>query len=530
MRDLLAMIDKRVCVGSAAVCIVFIVWAMTSPVRAGAVLNAVLSVLTTNFGWLYLGAVFFFIGFLIWIALGKSGTIKLGHDDDHPEYKTSSWFFMLFAAGMGIGLVYWSVSEPMSMYLNPPLREGRTVAAAKEALAYTFLHWGVHPWACYAVVGLILAYFQHRLGRPALFSSCFAPLWGEKNSWRAPGAIVDALAVIATVFGVSTSLGMGAMQINSGLHAVFGIPVSTGVSIIVIAVTTLLFVTSAAAGLKKGMKRLSNLNMVLVAILIAVVFLAGATVFVLNYLMESTGIYLNGFIYASLWADAFGEAPGWLGAWTVFYWAWWISWTPFVGGFIARISRGRTIREFVFGVLVFPALFSMFFIAVLGGNAIHLDLAGSTAVAEALAIDPSYSLFALLQQFPLAGVLSVVALVLIVIFFVTSADSATGVCAQMTTGGRNETSALVKVFWGLIMALVSAILLVSGGLSALQTASVIVAFPFMFVIFGMIASFVRALSDDTIAPVEWIFDENPADDVHAVLRLPGAASGSGGNP
>lgn len=496
MKNIYKDIDKKVFLIGGIICLAFIAWAALLPQAAEIVLGSILSFFSTDFGWMYLIVVSLFIVFLFWLACSKYGNIVLGKDGEKPEFSRSSWFFMLFAAGMGIGLVFWSVAEPMSHYLTPPLGEGGTTEAASEAMRYTFTHWGIHPWACYSIVGLPLAYFQFRKNKPALISSCFEPLIGEKRANGFWGSCINILAVMATVFGVATSLGMGAMQINSGLNYVFGIPYSHLASVIIIAVTTVLFIASSVSGIDKGIKILSYTNMVLVAILLLFVFFTGPTLFLLNFFTDSLGQYMQSIISTSFWTDPFGESNGWLGSWTVFYWAWWISWTPFVGGFIARISKGRTIREFIVGTLLCPAILSFIFMSIMGGSAINMDLAGIDNIASDMSSDISFALFALLENLPLTTLFSLVAIVLICIFFITSADSSTFVCAMMTARGVQNPPAGLKVFWGLAQGAVATVLLLAGGLTALQSASIAAAFPFMIVCILMIASFVKALGYD----------------------------------
>ena len=496
-------LDLRVLIPGVAVCFAFVAWCMATPEAASASMDAVMNFLSEKFGWLYLIAVFAFVVFLVGIAFSRIGKIKLGHDDEKPEYKMSSWLFMMFSAGMGIGLVFWSVGEPMSLYLEPPINEGSTIAAAQEAMSLTFMHWGITPWACYGVVGLVLAYFQYRKGRSALLGSCLA-FGGDRNSSRFDklALVVDILAVIVTIFGVSTSLGMGALQISAGLNYAFGIPNTLVTKLIVVVIATVVFVLSGAVGIGKGMKRLSTLNIGLAGVLIAAVFFSGSAVFVLDYFSESLGAYLQDFVKMSLWADAFGEAPGWLGSWTVFYWAWWISWTPFVGSFVAHISRGRTIREFIACILLAPAVISFLFITVMGGNAIALDLGGNPAIAMAMQGDISYAPFALYENLqvlagtPAVQILAAITIVLLFVFFVTSADSATLVCAQQTCNGEPNPPRKIKAVWGIVLALVSAMLLCVGGLSSLQTVSIVVAFPFIFVIGALMVSFVRVARNE----------------------------------
>ncbi|MDO4541204.1 MAG: BCCT family transporter [Bacillota bacterium] len=489
--------DKKTITASGLICLLFVAWAAFFPKTAEKVLSSILSVFSKDLGWLYLLVVFGFIIFLLYICCSRYGSIKLGQKDAKPEYSGASWFFMLFSAGMGIGLVFWSVAEPMSHYLSPPLLPGGTTAAAKDAMTRTFMHWGLHPWACYAVVGLALAYFQFNRKQPALLSSCFIPLVGEKKANGSLGVCINVLAIVATIFGVASSLGMGAMQINSGLNYVFGIPYGVIPVIIIIIVISSLFIASSVSGIDRGMKNLSNANIVVAIILITFVFIEGNTLFSLNFITESAGNYLGALIPASFWTDTFNEAPGWLGSWTVFYWAWWISWTPFVGGFIARISKGRTIREFIVGVLLCPTVFCFLFMGIMGGNAIYLDMNGVTNIAAAIDSDVSFALFALLENYPLPTFFSILTIILICAFFITSADSATLVCAMMTSKGSGDPPTAIKIFWGLILSAMAIILLLRGGLTALQSAAIAVALPFALVCLGLMASLLQALKEDS---------------------------------
>ena len=489
-------IDKTVFIVGGLICLLFVSWTIIAPTQVGNFFSMVLSVFSVDFGWLYLLAVAFFIAFLFILAFGKYGTIVLGKDSDKPEYSTFAWFFMLFAAGMGIGLVFWSVAEPMSHYLTPPYGDGSTTESASLAMRYAFTHWGIHPWATYGIIGLPLAYYQFRKNQPALLSSCVAPIIGEKRAQGVVGSMINVLAVVATVFGVATSLGLGAMQINSGLYYVFGIPYCNSVIFGIIAVTTVLFIVSSVSGIDKGIRILSDTNMVIMAILLLFVFFAGSTLFVTNFFVDSIGKYLTSLVSTSFWTDPFGESNGWLSGWTVFYWAWWLSWGPFVGGFIARISKGRTIREFVLGTLLCPMILCCIFMAIMGGNAIHLDLHGVTSIADAMNENVAYALFALLEQFPLAKVSSLLAIILIVIFFVTSADSSTFVCAMMTSKGIQNPPAALKIFWGVSEGTVAVVLLLVGGLSAIQSTAIAIAFPLLFIAFLMAAALLRSLKQE----------------------------------
>lgn len=492
-------IDWKVFGFGGGICVLFILFTLIWPNEAANVFNTLLDFFCTKFGWLYLLVVTLFVFFLIWVCISKYGKIRLGKDNEKPEYSTPSWIFMLFAAGMGIGLVFWSVAEPISHYMNPPYGTGETVDAAQTAMFYSFLHWGIHPWACFGVVGLPLAYFQFRKNKPALLSSCFIPLIGEKRAEGPIGNIINILAVFATVFGLATSLGLGVMQINSGLSYVFGIPYSIKIMLLIILITTILFITSSVSGIRRGIRILSDTNMVLAAILLIAVICCGPTLFLLNYFVQTLGNYLGGILSSSLWTDAFQTNKGWLNSWTIFYWAWWISWGPFVGGFIARISKGRTIREFVIATMVVPVLLSFIFITVMGGTAIHLELGGNHAVSTAVNENVAYALFALFQQMPWTHLLSIIAIALIMIFFITSADSSVFVCSMMTSHGMQEPPRTLRAFWGVAESSVATVLLIARGLTSLRTASIVAAFPFMIICVLMIISFTKELKRESLS-------------------------------
>lgn len=499
--SLFGRIDKSIFGFSAIIAIVFVLWGALIPEQAGKTFSAAMAFFTDNFGWSYMFFVTLFLVFCVVVAWSKYGNIKLGKDDDVPEYSTWSWFAMLFSAGMGIGLVFWSVAEPMYHYGSPPFGEGSTLDAAGVAMRYVFLHWGLHPWAIYGVVGLALAYFQFRKRLPALVSSTLHPLLGDEGIKGPVGKAVDILAVFATLFGVATSLGLGAMQINSGLNYVYNIVESTSATIVIILVMTLLFITSAVTGISKGIKFLSNINMYLAGLIMIFVLLLGPTRSVLNIFTDTMGTYLQNIVQMSFWTDPFGTNPGWVGGWTIFYWAWWIAWGPFVGAFIARISKGRTVREFILGVLFAPTLLSFIWLSIMGGTSLSLEVAGTAEIAKAVSENMATALFALLHNLPLAGLISTIAMVLIATFFITSADSATFVMGMLTSGGDLEPKAGLKIFWGVTEGAVAAVLLAAGGLGALQTASIVSAFPFMIIMILMCFSLVKAFNSEQIVPV-----------------------------
>ncbi|MCD8786096.1 glycine betaine uptake BCCT transporter [Staphylococcus gallinarum] len=449
--------------------------------------------ITEKLGWYYLILTTFIVFFCIFLIFSPIGKLKLGKPNDKPEFNTVSWFAMLFSAGMGIGLVFYGAAEPMADFASPPNADPKTTAAYTEALRSTFFHWGFHAWAIYGVVALALAYAQFRKGEAGLISRTLRPLLGNKVEGPI-GTIIDVLAVFATVVGVAVSLGMGALQINGGLNYLFGIPNNVWVQAIIIVVVTILFIMSAWSGLSKGIQYLSNLNISLGAILMIAVLIIGPTVLILNMMTSSTGSLLNSFLLNTF--DTAAQNPQkreWMSSWTLYYWGWWLSWSPFVGIFIARVSKGRSIREFIAGVLLVPALVSFVWFSVFGVLGIetgkkHPELFKMTAETQ---------LFGVFNYIPLGMVLSIIALVLIASFFITSADSATFVLGMQTTYGSLEPSNVVKVTWGIAQSLIAFVLLFAGGgdgakaLNAIQSAAIISALPFSFVVIMMMISFYK---------------------------------------
>ena len=471
------------------------VWAVAFNGNFTAVSNAIYSFITNDFGWLYLLAMLAFVLFSVAIAFSKWGDIKLGPDDSKPEYSTTSWFAMLFGAGMGVGLVFWGISEPVAHLANPiPSIEPGSEEAINFALRSAYMHWGFHPWANYCVLGLGLAYFQFRKGKPGLISSIFEPLIGEKgiNGWV--GKTIDVLAVFATVAGVVTSLGLGVMQINAGLNYLFGIPTTLVIQIIIIAVISVIYIWSAVDGISRGIKIISDANLYIAIGLITVTFLVGPKLEILNNLTNGLGQYLQNFFGDSLMINNYGDNT-WVGAWRVFYWAWWIAWAPFVGSFIARISKGRTIREFIAGVVLAPALGSILWFAIMGSLGLHLGMDGTLSVAQLadIASKPETGLFIVMGQYPLGMILCVVSLILLCTFFITSANSGTFVLAMFSSKGDLNPKNGRKVLWGVVQSLLAVGLLVAGGLKPLQTISLAAAFPFIFIMLFAGAALVKAL-------------------------------------
>jgi glycine betaine transporter len=481
---------------SLALTVCFATGGLVWPERLATVASAALGFTTKNFGWFYLLAANVFLAFCIYLIFSRHAHVRLGKDHERPEYSYASWLAMLFSAGMGIGLVFWGVAEPMFHFDVPPLglAESRTPEAARIALRYSFFHWCLHPWAIYAVIALSIAYAQFRKGESSLISSTFRPLLGKRVDGPA-GQAIDSLATLATVFGVATSLGLGALQISRGLNQLFGVDNSRTVQILIIGVVTVLFMISAITGLDKGILYLSNLNMVLAGALLLFILFAGPTVFILEAVTTVIGGYLQNVVQMSFRLTPF-SGDGWVSSWTLFYWAWWIAWAPFVGTFIARISRGRTIREFVVGVLLVPSVLCAMWFATFGGAALFTDLFQKGAIADAVKSDMTTALFVTLHQFPWGGFLGVLAGLLIVSFFVTSADSATFVLGMLTSKGNPNPTTATKLIWGVLQSTIAAALLVSGGLKGLQTASIVVALPFAVIMLLMIVALLKALQQE----------------------------------
>ncbi|RWR08103.1 BCCT family transporter [Siminovitchia fortis] len=479
---------------SAAILMVAVVFGVAAPNRFEAATSNIESLVTSGFGWYYLILVTVVVAFCLFLIFSPVGSIKLGKQDDQPEFSKPTWFAMLFSAGMGIGLVFWGAAEPISHYaINPPTADPGTDAAIKESMRFTFFHWGIHAWSVYALVGLCLAYFNFRKDRPGLISATLSPLLGKYANSRL-AMLVDIIAVVATVVGVATTLGFGAVQINGGLAYLFGIPNNFAVQLIIIVIVTALFVMSAWSGLSKGIKYLSNTNMILAVILTALVFILGPSLLILNLFTDTIGTYVQNII-----AMSFRIAPldpghrEWINSWTIFYWAWWISWSPFVGLFIARVSKGRTIREFMIGVLLLPVIVSFIWFAVFGTTAIDVQMSGA---ADLTKYATEEVLFAVFNEMPFSTVLSVIAVILIGIFFITSADSATFVLGMQTSYGSLTPPNSIKVVWGFFLAAMASILLFSGGLQALQNALIIAAFPFSIIMILMMISIYKMLRQE----------------------------------
>lgn len=484
----------------AAVIIVGIVAAaILQPEAVGEALAAANKSVVNNVGWYYVLVVCAFILFSIWIAVSDSGKIVLGKDDDEPEFSLVSWFTMLFSAGMGIGLVFWGVAEPLNHFNSPPPgTPDNTAAIAREAFDTTFLHWGLHAWAIYVVIGLAVAYVVHRRGFPVSIRWALYPLLGDKvKGWF--GDLVDVLAIVGTMFGVATSLGFGVKQVGAGLEHVGAIETATNTVLVVLIVAiTAVAIVSVVTGVDKGIKYLSNLNIGLAVVLLSAVFILGPTLFIVTDFAQSLGSYFSRIIELSFRTFAFEgeEGQAWLGGWTTTYWGWWVSWAPFVGIFIARISRGRSIREFVAGVLLVPTLVTFLWFAVMGGAALHREIFGDKGLIDPEnGVSTNNALFQLLDPLPGGTILAVLAIVVIIIFFVTSSDSGSFVIDMLASGSQNP-PIWSRVFWATMEGSVAAALLLAGGggLKALQTMSILLAIPFTIIMILMMAGLVKALS------------------------------------
>ena len=496
-----AGLDKVVFGVSAAIAVAFLVWGFVSTSSLAKVSGDSLTWTMANTGWLFVVTSSGFVVFVLWLAMSRFGNITLGRDDEEPEFKTVSWVSMMFSAGMGIGLMFYGVSEPVTHFATPPPGTGAAgnPEATQNAMATTLFHWTLHPWAIYAVVGLAIAYGVYRKGRLQLISAAFEPLLGKhaNGPW---GKVIDMLAIFATLFGSAASLGLGALQIRSGLHIVSGWS-ATGNAVLIgiIAILTVAFVLSAVTGVAKGIQWLSNINMVLAIALALFVFLVGPTVFILNLVPTSLGSYVQDIAMMSARTGAEGgKTNTWLQSWTIFYWAWWLSWTPFVGMFIARISRGRTIRQFVSGVLLVPSLVSLVWFCIFGGAAIKLQQTG-TDIAGAGGVESQ--LFTTLQAFPMATVASVVVMILVAIFFVSGADAASIVMGTLSERGTIEPSRPTVIFWGVATGAVAAVMLLVGGadaLTGLQTITIVAALPFVVVMVGLAVALVKDLRSDPL--------------------------------
>jgi len=445
-------------------------------------------------GWFFIICVNLFLFFCLYLAFGRTGDIRFGGKDAKPEFSTLAWFSMLFSAGMGIGILFWSVAEPLYHFESPPYGEGSTVEAAQIAMNMTFLHWGLHAWGIYALVGASLAFFAFNRKLPLTIRSVFYPLLGDRI-YGPIGNLIDVIAVVATLFGLATSLGFGVQQVNAGLNYLFGIEVSVTTQVILIISITLAATASVVLGIDKGVRVLSELNIRIAGVFLIFMIVLGPTLYIFDGFVQNTGYYLQNVIRLGFWTENYQQTD-WQNSWTVFYWAWWISWSPFVGMFIARISRGRKVREFILGVLIIPSLLTFLWLSAFGGSGLYIELQGVASIGEAVQENVATALFVLLEQFPWSFVSSLVGVILVVFFFVTSSDSGSLVVDSITSGGKLDAPVGQRIFWANAEGAVAAVLLLGGGLSALQTAAITTGLPFAFVLIIMCFSLYKGLNEE----------------------------------
>ncbi|GAB7022280.1 BCCT family transporter [Salidesulfovibrio brasiliensis] len=489
--------------GSATLIILFVAITIIFQHFLGNVFQAMQSYMSTYAGWFFIATMNIVLVFVLILLASRFGDIRLGGPDAEPEFSTMGWFAMLFSAGMGIGLLFYSVAEPMFHFVANPLTEPGTTEAARKAMDITFLHWGLHPWGVYTIVALALAFFSFNKGMPLSIRTAFYPLFGDRI-YGVIGNVIDIMATVATLFGVATSLGLGVQQVNAGLNHLWGVEQSTTVQVLLIAGITLVATWSVVKGLDAGIRRLSELNITMAGALALFVFILGPTLFICNAVLENIGYYVQFLPQLSTWNETY-EHTKWQHGWTIFYWAWWIAWSPFVGMFIARVSYGRTIREFILGVLLVPTFITFLWITIFGNTALNIEMFGAGGIAKAVQENIPISLFVMLENFPLSGVTSFLGVVVVMTFFVTSSDSGSMVIDIITSGGDPNPPVLSRLFWAILEGAVAAVLLAGGGLVALQTATITTGLPFAFILLGMCFALYKGLRDYT-GPQEFTMD------------------------
>lgn len=487
-------IHATVFCGTAGFIVLFVGFCLFNIKQINQMFIATQAFISQKAGWFYVLSVNVFLVFCLFLMLTRYGRIRLGGDIARPEFTRWGWFAMLFSAGMGIGLVFYSVAEPITHYASPPFGEAKTIEAAQLSISVTLLHWGLHCWGIYALVGLALAYFSFNRGLPLTLRSAFYSIFGERIHGPI-GNVVDTLAAVATLFGLATSLGLGVQQINAGLGHVFGVTQNVTMQVLLIVVITSFATISVVLGLDKGIRRLSLLNMGLAFCLLTFVLLLGPTLFLFDAMLQNLGQYLKHLPELSTWTETYQET-NWQDDWTLFYWGWWIAWSPFVGMFIARISLGRTVREFLLGVMLVPSLITLVWITVFGNTALFVELFGNGGIAEAVSNDIAVALFVLLEQFPFSTLSSLLGVIVVVIFFVSSSDSASLVVDIITAGGNTNPPVIQRVFWASMEGILAAVLLLGGGLQALRTASISSGLPFALVLLVMCVSLFMALHEE----------------------------------
>ena len=480
---------------SVALVSLFVVGGAVWPDAFAAVTGTLFDYVVRYSSWFFLLVGNLFLLFVVVLALSRHGRLKLGRRSDEPEFSRGSWFAMIFQAGMGPALIFWGLAEPLSHYVDVPydLAPPETPGAAQVAIQYTFFHWGAHPWAMYASVGLVVAYFSYRRNEPGLLSPVFRPLLGDRVDGPA-GKAIDIMAILAVVFGIAVALAQAGLQLTAGLGETFGVSTGLGAQLLVMGLTTLAFMASASTPLHRGIKWLANISMLMAPLLLVYYFIVGPTIAELNALTQGTGNYLSDLVSMGFRLDAFSPDTAWLGSWTVFYWAWWIAWAPYVGLFMARISRGRTIREFVAATVLVPSLVSMVWIAVFGGAALDLARSGQAPdVAQTVQNNPPVGMFLFIQQYPLATMMSILTLFILWIFFVAGADAGTVVLGELSAGGQRNPRTAIRLMWGALLAGIASILLMTGGLDALQQTAVLAGLPFAIIMVLMCWAFYRHL-------------------------------------
>jgi choline/glycine/proline betaine transport protein len=486
--------------GSVGGIVLLALWTILFTESATGVINSVLGFISTRFGWFYFLAILVYLVFVIVIAASRFGDVRLGPAHSKPEFNVVTWAAMLFAAGIGIDLLFYVVVEPVSQFLNPPVGDGGTQAAARHALELTYLHWGLSGWGVYSLVGMSLAFFSYRYGLPLAVRSALFPLLGNRiYGWI--GNVVDGAAILGTIFGIATSLGIGIIQLSFGLNYMFGIPETVWLQAALAAIIVVFSALSAVSGVERGIRRLSEINMLLATLLLLFVLFAGETIFLLNALVMNVGDYFAGFINLSTNTYPYDPPIDWLNAWTVFFWAWWIAWGPFVGMFLARISRGRTIRQFVFGSLLIPLAFMMAWMSIIGNSAIDMVMAGTAEFGQQVVNEPGSAIYRFLQEMPLAAMTTLVTTILAIIFFVTSGDSGSLVLSNLSSILRDpnaDAPTWMRILWAAVIGLLTVALLLADGLTALQSATVIMGLPFAIVLFVMMIGLLKALRLETI--------------------------------
>ncbi|SMC99449.1 glycine betaine transporter [Desulfocicer vacuolatum DSM 3385] len=486
--------DPMIFFVTGAVTLFAVIYGFVAPQSFDAGLSAMQSWITSRFSWFFILSVALYLGIIMVIAFSKYGNLKLGKETDTPEFSYISWIAMLFSCGVGVGYAFWAVGEPIMHYFNTPyLAESATPAARPIAIQIGVMHWGIHAWGIFALVGLAIAFPAYRMGKPMNVSISLYGLFGDKITNSFLGRVIEILAAFATIAGVSTALGLGIMSTNAGIEHIFGSPLGTTGQLIFMAVLIGLYILSAVSGIDKGIKNLSTINIAIAFCWGAFILFSGPTKELLSLTVQTAGSYITNFVFATFWTDANGTKGQWLEWWTVFYWIWWISWGPFCGGFVARISKGRTIREFIIGVCLVPSIVAIVWFSIVGGAAQSAQIAGAADIAAALKADMGSGIYVLLSTYPMGSFMAIVVFLNLIIFLVTSADSASFFVAMQMSGGETEPNTPMKLIWGIFIGSLALVLLASGGLAALQKASIIAGAPFAIITFMMAASLFKML-------------------------------------